>query len=215
MVLKGIVRYILKKWRFRKRCIFDRSTYISDDAQFEGANRVFPHSSFKGKMGYGSYIGPHCNIKANIGRFCSIAPNVRTNGGMHPISSPYATTCPMFFSEIKQNGKTFAKKSTFNEVKSLTEIGNDVWIGENVFFAGGISIGDGAVVLAGAVVIKDVPPYAVVGGVPAKIIKYRYDNDTIDFLLRIKWWNKSLPWLQENWELLCDINNLKKYFQDI
>lgn len=212
--LKRIVRYVLLKWKFRERCIFDSSTNISDDAQFEGANRVFHHSSFKGKMGYGSYIGPHCKIKANIGRFCSIAPYVRTNTGVHPITSSFATTSPMFFSVIKQNGKTFADKNIFNEVKSLTEIGNDVWIGENVFFAGGISIGDGAVVLAGAVVVKDVPPYAVVGGVPAKIIKYRYDSDTIDFLLRIKWWDKKITWLQENWMLLCDIERLKKHFQD-
>lgn len=215
MFLKNIIRYLWTKWKVGGNCIFDSSTFISKGSQFEGANRIFPNSSFRGYMGYGSYIGPKCKIKANIGRFCSIAPNVRTNLGMHPITSPYATTCPMFFSTIKQNGKTFANRSTFNEKRALTKIGNDVWIGENVFFVGGIEIGDGAVVLTGAVVTKDVPPYAVVGGVPAKIIKYRYDSDTIEFLLRIKWWNKSLSWLQENWELLCDIDRLKEYFQEL
>ena len=156
-------------------------------SNFEGANKIYPHTSFEGRMGYGSYIGPYCEIKANIGRFTSISPYVRTNRGIHPISAPYATTCPMFFSIRKQNGKTFADTMVFKEVKEFPQIGNDVWIGENVFFQGGISIGDGAVVLAGAVVTKDVPPYAIAGGVPAKVLKYRYDENTVKFLQEFKW----------------------------
>lgn len=163
-------------------------------------------------MGYGSYIGPNCEITANIGRFTSIAPFVRTNCGVHPYTYPYATTCPMFFSTQKQNGVTFADRMMFEEFKPPTTIGNDVWIGENVFFRGGLTIGDGAVVLAGAVVTKDVPPYAIVGGVPAKVIKYRYDEETIKFLLDFKWWNMDVAWLKEHWELLCDVEKLKKYF---
>ena len=95
------------------------------------------------------------------------------------------------------------------EVKEIPEIGNDVWIGENVFFQGGVIIGDGAVVLAGAVVTKNVPPYAIVGGVPAKVLKYRYDEETIKFLLGFKWWDKDVNWLRDNWQLLCDIDKLK------
>ena len=68
-------------------------------------------------------------------------------------------------------------------------------------------------VLAGAVVTKDVPPYAVVGGIPAKVIKYRYDDETIKFLLRIQWWNNDIEWLQKNWRLLNDINKLKEYYE--
>lgn len=67
--------------------------------------------------------------------------------------------------------------------------------------------------LAGAVVTKDVPPYAIVGGVPAKIIRYRYDEETIAFLLRIKWWDMPEDWLKENWRLLNDMDKLKAYFQ--
>ena len=73
---------------------------------------------------------------------------------------------------------------------------------------------DGAVVLAHAVVTKDVPPYAIVGGVPAKVIGYRYDEDTIDFLLKVKWWNKDKKWFKEHWELLCDIDKMKTYFNE-
>lgn len=93
-------------------------------------------------------------------------------------------------------------------------IGNDVWIGEGAFLAGGITVGDGAMILARAVVVQDVPPYAIVGGVPAKVISFRYDEDTINWLLDIQWWNLDTNWLKENWKLLCDIDKLKAYFKD-
>ena len=198
------------KWRGKLQ--FGIFSTIGRHSTFEGANKIYPHTQFWGSMGYGSYIGYHCNVIANIGRFCSIADHVRTNVGVHPITSPFATTSPMYFSILKQNGYTFANRIKFDEIKEPSTIGNDVWIGENVFFAGGLKIDDGAVVLAGAVVTKDVPPYAVVGGVPAKVIKYRYDEDTIRFLLALKWWNMDVEWLRSNWELLCDIDKLKAYF---
>ena len=191
---------------------FSFTSKISRKSRFEGANKIYPHTSFKGTMGYGSYIGPHSEIEANIGRFTSIAPYVHANRGIHPYTYPYATTCPMFFSTQKQNGQTFADKMKFSELKDMPVIGNDCWIGENVFLAGGVMVGDGAVVLAGAVVTKDVPPYAVVGGVPAKVMRYRYDEDTIRFLLDFKWWNKDRKWLRQHWELLCDIKKLKELY---
>ena len=73
-------------------------------------------------------------------------------------------------------------------------------------------IHDGAVVLANAVVTKDVPSYAIVGGVPAKIVGYRYDEETIIFLNKIKWWNNNPEWFEKNWKLLCDIDKLKGYY---
>ena len=205
--------YIRLKY-YRKLAVKHNST-ISITSTFEGANKVGPNSYFSGSMGYGSYIGGYCSIAANIGRFTSIAPYVHSNRGIHPYTFPYVTTCPMFFSLQKQNGKTFAKKQTFIEYKDKPIIGNDCWIGENVFVSGGVKIGDGAVVLAGAVVTKDIPDYAIVGGVPAKIIKYRYDNETIAFLQKIRWWNNSIDWLEKNWELLNDIQKLKEYYNGI
>lgn len=190
-----------------------RNTVISDDSTFEGANRLFNHVSFRGSMGYGSYIGEKSNVCGSIGRFTSIAPYVDWNPGVHPYEAPFVTTCPMFFSTRKVNGATFASNQCFDDLRGGVTIGNDCWIGQHVFLVGGITIGDGAVVLAGAVVTKDVPPYAIVGGVPAKIIKYRYDTETIKWLLDIKWWNNDIEWFRENWNLLNNIIELKKYYE--
>jgi acetyltransferase-like isoleucine patch superfamily enzyme len=209
---KRIICFLLVKAKFYRRCVFDFSSIISYDASFEGANKIYYKTSFSGSMGYGSYVGPYCHIGAIIGRFTSIAPFVRTNVGGHPYQAPYATCCPMFYSLRRQNGYTFADRNVFYESKTLPEIGSDCWIGENVFLVGGIKVGDGAVIMAGAVVTKDVPPYAIVGGVPAKIIKYRYDEETIEFLLRFRWWDKDIQWLKQNWELMIDVEKLKKEY---
>lgn len=196
------------KWWGKLR--FNSSVSIHSSSIFEGANSIWSGSYFKGKMGYGSYITTNCIIEGNIGRFCSIAADVKVTLGTHPTGGTYATTSPMFFSTRKQTGTTFAKKQLFDEMLPPISIGNDCWIGQRAFIVGGVTIGDGAVVLAGAVVTKDVPPYAIVGGVPAKILKYRYNEETIGFLLESKWWNMPIEWLKENSELLCDINGLKK-----
>ena len=206
--IKQFIKIVIVRIKYRREVILSSSCNVSLDSEFEGANKICPHTSFSGKLGYGSYIGPNCSISAIIGRFTSIAPYVRTNNGRHPYTYPYATTCPMFFSTRKQNGKTFARKNMFEEFVNPPIIGNDCWVGENVFIAGGVKIGDGAVVLAGAIVTKDVPCFAIVGGVPARVINYRYDNDTILFLQNLKWWNMDVEWLTQNWELLCDIEKL-------
>ena len=186
------------------------SAYIHPDSYFEGANSIWNNSYFSGRMGYGSYITQGCHIEGNIGRFCSIASDVKVCIGTHPIEAPYATTSPMFYSLRKQTGTTFAQKQMFDELRPPITIGNDCWIGQGALLVGGVSIGDGSVVLAGAVVTKDVPPYAIVGGVPAKLIKCRYDADTINFLLEKEWWNKPIEWLKENSSLLNDIDKLKE-----
>ena len=210
-LIKRIIKFLIVKYKYRKSCLFDYSSEISLDSSFEGCNKIGKCSKFNGSMGFGSYMNYNCNIEANIGRFTSIAPYVKTNSGVHPIHEPYATTSPMFFSVRNQCGKTFADKTYFAEIKKNVIIGNDCWIGQGAFLSGGIVVGDGAVILAGAVVVKDVAPYTIVGGVPAKVIDQRFDSETIQFLLKIKWWNKDYEWFKKNWRLLNDIDKLKEY----
>ena len=217
------IKQLLKRWilrlKWHGKLQFEQGCDIALQAQFEGMNKIYSHSSFGGILGYGSYIGHHSSLTAKIGRFCSISNHVICNAGIHPFQAPFATTSPCFFSLRKQNGATFATQQMLNEIKTTDnegafdcEIGNDVWICEGVFINGGIHIADGAVVLAHAVVTKDVPPYAIVGGVPAKIIGYRYDEATIKWLLNVQWWNNPIAWFRAHWSLLCDIDKLRAYY---
>lgn len=207
---RNLREYVSLKLRFHGILRFNRSVRIGPGSSFEGADSIGDGSRFTGHMGYGSYMMTHCDLTADIGRFCSIGHEVMSTRGIHPYQAPFATTSPMFYSLRKQAMETFASEQRFEEIVPPTKIGNDCWIGSRVFLVGGISVGDGAVVLSGAVVTKDVPPYAVVGGVPAKVIKYRYDDDTIAWLLRTRWWDMPIEWLRSHAELLCDIEKLKK-----
>ena len=92
---------------------------------------------------------------------------------------------------------TFADKPYFNEFPGTVIIGNDVWIGSHATVVDGISIGDGSIVAAGSVVTKSVQPYAIVGGVPARPIRHRFSEETINELLKIQWWNWDVPSLKQ------------------
>ena len=141
------------------------------------------------RLGNYSYIAKNCNIRnCEIGKFCSIGPNFCCGLGIHPTNG--ISTAPMFYSSAKQNGMTLCPKSKTAEAKP-TIIGNDVFIGANVTVLDGVAISDGAVIGAGAVVVSDIPPYAVAVGVPAKVVKYRFDEATVKALLEKQWWNGS------------------------
>ena len=222
-IIKRVIRYIINKNKYSKYCRFNYSVNIDSSSVFKGMNQIHSNTFFKGSLGYGSYIGSYCSISADVGNFTSIAPYVRCNPGLHPYSSPFATTAPCFFSLNplhSQNGSTFATEQLYDEYALYdrnrglaVKIGSDCWIGEGAFLVGGIIIGNGSVILAHAVVTKNVPDFAIVGGVPAKVIGYRYDNETIRFLQKIKWWNNKREWFEEHWRLLTDIDMLKKYYE--
>ena len=215
MICANLIKYI---WRvFASIKLRSRLVIISPSALFnkktvlEGNNKIMRGAGISN-----SYIGRNTYIRENslllncyVGRFCSIASDVKVVSLDHP-SSVFVSTCPTFFSTLKQNGQSFVDKNTYNEHLTIEGydviIGNDVWIGCNAIIKGGIRIGDGAIIAMGAVVTKDVPPYAIVGGVPAKIIRYRFKEEQIEKLLKIQWWDNDDTWLKDHKESFSNIN---------
>lgn len=145
---------------------------------------------------YSSIFGPNTQIYAkinpiSIGKFCcSIARNVTFQEYNHNMKG---------LSTYMINSKLFDKKQTSDIAsKGPIIVGNDVWIGTHSVILSGVTIGDGVIIAANSVITNDVPPYAVVAGSPAKVIKYRFSQEIINKLLELKWWDKSRVWLREH-----------------
>lgn len=160
------------------------------ESQLEGNNVIYDRCQLaKVSLGAYSYVSTDADISnLSIGKFCSVGPNLKCGYGLHPTN--YVSTSPVFFSTRKQCGATFADRDLFTEQQSTT-VGHDVWVGANVYLKDGINVGHGAVLAAGAVVTKDVPPYVIVGGVPAKTIRPRFSESVIAELLDLEWWHWS------------------------
>lgn len=163
------------------------------------------------KIGYMTYIQPYfrCQSNTTIGRYCSIADRVRIGAANHP--TDWLSTNPFQYWQWEgDEGKCPERYLKFNPVEKLCTIGNDVWIAASVFILPGVTVGDGAIIGAHSVVTKDVPPYAIVGGAPAKIIRYRFDEPTIQELLDLKWWELPREALYQNKVQFNDIRTAIK-----
>jgi acetyltransferase-like isoleucine patch superfamily enzyme len=171
------------------------------------------------KVGKGTYFGNNCNFTdTKVESFCSIGNQVEIIAAQHPIKE-YISTSPLFYTTRRMWCKPYIGREKFSNFKYVEGtkykaiIGNDVWIGDHVIILEGIRIGDGYVIAAGAVVTKNVEPYEIVGGVPAKHISYRFDSKIIDAIIQIQWWKKTDEWLLKNAELFSDIDLFIKEFK--
>lgn len=161
-------------------------------------------------MGRFSYVSnDSCLINAEVGSFCSIGPHVKIGLAPHP-TSVFVSTYPAFYSNFNEGcPQCFREEKIFNDSVPKTTIGHDVWIGSNVIIPGGIRVGTGAIIASGSVVVKDVPPYAVVGGNPAKIIRLRFSEEQIEILLASKWWDWPIDKIRRNMDAFSDIEKFK------
>ena len=220
-IIRKIYYTIIKlKLRLTQRCRFGKGSDLSRKTKLEGFNTLGSHAVLiDSYLGYASYLSDGSWMKnCLIGKFSSIGPFVYTVIGKHPTN--FVSTHTAFYSTERHVGITYVNEQRFKEFEEpkyggyTIKIGNDVWIGAKSIILDGVNIGDGAIIGAGALVTKDVPPYAIVGGVPAKIIRYRFESDEIDFLLRLKWWDRSDEWLRKHAHLFNDIKNLRKDVED-
>lgn len=159
-----------------------------------------------------SYIGGFSEIKnCSIGKFCSIAQNVKIGLGIHPTNM--ISTYPGFYSNKASGANKFFYNPSILEEKKIS-IGHDVWIGSGSMIMDGIEIGNGAIIAAGSVVTKNVEPYEIVGGVPAKRIKYRFSFNEIQFLQQLEWWNKDNKFFEDFSHLFSNPDSFFKHFQN-
>lgn len=211
------IKKLLRIKKYRKRGVYLDENSEVREVEFEGKNIIRSGSQVERSfLGYGSYISEDCKIfKTKIGRYCSVARGVQIIMSNHPIH--YVSTFPFAYSNYKilgdfKNAKPYKEENKYAIDNYYVDIGNDVWIGTGAKILNGVKIGNGAVIGMGAVVLKDVPAYSVVVGIPAKIIKYRFSKIEIEELEKFQWWNKDIDWIEKN---IAKFSDIKIFLEEI
>ncbi len=221
-ILPDSIKIKFANYKMKKRfdVIFEKGATAGQNTFFEGKNLLKQNARVYGSyIGFGTYISGNTKLnKAKIGRFCSIGQNVVNGFGIHP--TDWVSTHPCFYSLQKQAGFTFATTQLFTEHKYIDseskyhiKIDNDVWIGNDVKIMDGVSIGDGAIIATGSIVTSDVKPYTIVGGIPARLIRNRFDEKQTEALIKINWWNKDIKWLKKYYLDFNDVNTFIDRFE--
>ncbi len=223
MRVKDFFKTQILKFKNRKKGIMIKKGTIVKQSFLEGKNLLRKNNFVENsEVGFGTYFGSDCIIKnSKVGKYCSIGSKLTIVSGKHPLDKNVSIHPAFYLKKNKELNKlllSYVKNDKYEEEQLLDKkwniiIGNDVWVGNDVKIMQGIKVGDGAVIGAGALVTKDVAPYTIVGGVPAKLIRKRFSDEDIDFLLKLKWWDKGEEWIKENAEYFEDIDILKSKSQ--
>ena len=172
-------------------CLIDHRSHVSRKAKVYRGKKVY-HSS----LGDYSYLGGGSSlVYARVGKFCSIAGDVKIGMGTHTLH--YLSTSPIFTEKHNGTGASWVDSVVDNPFLPVV-VGNDVWIGERAMVLGGVTVGDGAIIGAGAIVTKDVPPFSIVAGVPARVIRDRFPESVKEAVLETGWWDLPEEELKEN-----------------
>lgn len=220
--LRRLIRFFFIRTKYD--VVLGRNADISLASFFEGKNWIGDNCCISDSwIGKYSYIASDSSVGcARIGRFCSIGQHVTLGMGRHP-AHVFVCTHPAFFSKEHVSEETFVDDDLFpahqwivsdlDGKKYEVVIGNDVWLGNDVKVMDGIRIGDGAIVGVGSIVTRDIEPYSINVGVPAKRIGYRFNDEQRRFLLGFKWWNRDLDWIKKNALLFSDIEKFMREFK--
>jgi acetyltransferase-like isoleucine patch superfamily enzyme len=202
-----VIRTLILKSKYLDRSLNVEYLASINNCHFGKFNRICTKSILSEvEIGDMSYIGQFSRLsKVKIGKFSCIGPEVLIGLGVHP-TRDFVSIHPAFYSAGRRAQTTYSQYHLFKETREVL-IGNDVWVGARAIILDGVAIGDGAIIGAGAVVTKDIPAYAIVGGVPAKIIRYRFNETQVSSLLVRSWWNEDLDILRNNYKLFSNIDN--------
>jgi acetyltransferase-like isoleucine patch superfamily enzyme len=196
-----------KNLRLGRHCVVHDSQFEPNVAVGDGGYVV------RSQIGLHSYLGLRCIVAdSKIGRYCSIASNVSIGSGSHPLARNVSTH-PIFHLRRLPEWD-LVPRDTFDEFRP-TQVGSDVWIGTNAVLRDGVTVGDGAVIGAGSIVTRDLEPYGVYAGVPARLLRFRFDETVVERLLQIKWWDRDFSWIRRHALTFADVDRFLRDTSDL